>query len=176
MNARLLKRFAAVALLVGGAFVLLAGPRLVAEQDDRDEGEPGKLAGTWNVTLRFHDCAAACSCPGIPLPALQMYVRDGSILEVGGGNSVVRGPGLGSWEHLGHHQFVARFKFFVFNSDGSRKGSEEVTSHIDLTGPDAFEAAATFELFDAMGNKTAEGCPINETATRFGQTLGREED
>ncbi len=169
MNSRLLKRFAAVALLVGGAFALLAGQRLVAEQDDRGEGEREhkRLAGTWNVTLQFHDCPTECSCPGIPLPALHMYLRDRSILEVGGGNSLVRGPGLGSWEHVGHHQFVAHFKFFIFNSDGSRKGSEEVTSHIDLTDPNAFEANATFDLFDAMGNKTAEGCPINEIATRF---------
>lgn len=47
-----------------------------------------------------------------------------------------------------------------------RTASEEVTSHIDLTGPNAFEATATFDLFDNAGNKTNDGqvCNIHETA------------
>ncbi len=154
-------------IALAAMLMLVVGQRPVIGQDERDEGGRGKLAGTWNVTLQFHDCSPACSCPGIPLPALQMYERDRSILEVGGANSLVRGPGLGSWEHVGHHQFAARFKFFIFNLDGSRKGSEEITSNIELTDPDAFEANATFDLFDPMGNKIAEGCPIKETGTRF---------
>jgi hypothetical protein len=50
-----------------------------------------------------------------------------------------------------------------------RTGSEEVTSHIDLTGPNTFEATATFDLFNAAGSKTNDGqvCHINETGTRF---------
>jgi hypothetical protein len=44
-----------------------------------------------------------------------------------------------------------------------------VTSHIHLTGLDAFEATATFDLFDATGNRTSpeEGCTINLKALRF---------
>jgi hypothetical protein len=42
-----------------------------------------------------------------------------------------------------------------------------VTSHIDLSGPDAFEAAAEFDLFDPTGNLTGQGCPINETGARL---------
>jgi len=62
----------------------------------------------------------------------------------------LRGPGLGSWERLGHHQFEAHFKFFLFNPNFSPRGSDEVTSHIHLTGPDAFEATATsiFSMLD----------------------------
>jgi hypothetical protein len=160
-------------IALAAMLTLLVGQRPVVGQDDRGEGERRILAGTWNVTLKFPD-AAPCSGPGgvpnIPIPALQTYLKGGSILEVPGG-FLFRGPGVGSWEHaehLGHHQFVARFKFFLFNSDGSRRGSEVVTSHIDLTGPNAFEAKATFDLFDAAGNPTAaQGCHINETATRF---------
>ncbi len=48
-----------------------------------------------------------------------------------------------------------------------RTGSEEVTSQISLTGPNAFEASASFDLFDAAGEIIGQGFVINETATRF---------
>jgi hypothetical protein len=156
---------------------LLVGQGLVFGHDDGDRTAPRTLEGTWNVTLRFPVCdppttVPFCSCPGgtpnIPISGLHMYLKHGSFLEVPGG-SLFRGPGLGSWERLGHNQFEARFKFFLFNTDGSRGGNEEVTNHIHLTGHDAFEATATFDLFDATGNRLSpeEGCTINETATRF---------
>jgi hypothetical protein len=151
---------------------LLVGQGLVFGRDDGDRTEPRKLEGTWNVTLRFPVCSSQCPCPGgtpnIPIPALHQYLKHGSFREASGG-SPLRGPGLGSWEPIGHHQFEARYKFFLFNADFSRRGNEEVTSHIHLTGPEAFEATATFDLFDATGDKTSpeEGCTINETATRF---------
>jgi hypothetical protein len=134
--------------------------------------DPTTLEGTWDVTLRFPEstCTAPCSCPGntpnLPIPALHQYQRHGALLEVSGG-SPLRGPGVGSWERFDRHEFVARFKFFFFNPDGSRRGSEEVTSQIRLTGPDEFTATASFDLFDAAGKLTAQGCVINITATRF---------
>lgn len=181
MNSRLLKRFGTVALLVfAGALMLLIGHGPAVGKDD--EGVHRRLAGTWNVTLKFPVCSAACPCPGgvpnIPIPVLQTYLRDESLVEVGG-SILFRGPSLGSWEHLGHHQFVARSKFFVFKSDGSGgpAANEVVTSHINVTGPDTFNAAATFDLFTPSGMVIAQGCAINETATRFaGPAEGDDKD
>ncbi len=130
----------------------------------------GRLVGTWNVTLKFPTCSATCPCPGgvpnIPVPALHSYQAHGSFLEIAGG-TLLRGPGAGSWEHTDDHKFGARFKFFLFNPDGTRRGSEEVKNEIELTGPDTFEASATFDLFDAAGNVIGQGCAIDESATRF---------
>jgi hypothetical protein len=135
-----------------------------------EEAELNPLVGTWDVTAKFPICDAICTCPGgvpdIPIPALHQYQRHGALLEIGGG-SPFRGPAVGAWEPDGDDQFVARYKFFLFNPDGSRRGSEEVTNHIRLTGPDAFTATATFDLFDTAGELTAQGCLINATATRF---------
>jgi hypothetical protein len=141
-----------------------------------DQGESGagaqkrKLQGTWNVTLRFPVCNASCPCPGgvpnIPVPTLNTYLKDGTMLVALGG-SLFSGPGQGSWEHIDPHQFNARFKFFLFTPSGTLRGSEEVQKNIFLTGPDTFEAISTFDLFDIAGNPTAQGCTINETATRF---------
>jgi len=156
------KTFFSVASVV---VLALSFGQTVAGQDGN-----GKLAGTWNVTLKFPTCSATCPCPGgvpnIPVPALQTFLSHGSIVEIAGG-TLLRGPGVGSWQRTDDHKFAARFKFFLFNPDGTRKGSEEVTDEIDLTGPDTFEASATFDLFDAAGTVIGQGCAINETATRF---------
>lgn len=84
MNPKSWKRLYAVgALAFAGAFVLLAGQRPAAGQDNNGEGR--KLPGTWNVTLRFPECTTLCPCPGgvpdIPIPPLQTYSQDGSMLE-----------------------------------------------------------------------------------------------
>jgi hypothetical protein len=132
-----------------------------------------KLEGTWNITVRFDRCDASCPCPpGVttdtPVPGLHQYLKHGALLDAPGGG-LLRGPGLGSWERIGHNQFVARFTMFLFNPDFSRRGSNEATSHIHLTGPDAFEATVILDSFDATGNRTSpdEGCPVTLTATRF---------
>lgn len=170
MNSKVVKRFGVAALLFGGALAALAGGKPPAGQDD-DAG-PRRLVGSWNVILRFPVCSSQCPCPGgvpsIPIPALQTYLPGESMIEAGGG-SLFRGPGLGSWEHDGRHEFTAHFKFFVFKPDGTPRGNEVVTSHVDLTQRDAFDANATFDLFDLMGNKTTppQGCPITESGVRF---------
>ena len=157
------KAFFAVASMA--MLSLSFGPTAAAGQDGK-----GRLAGTWNVTLKFPTCSATCPCPGgvpnLPIPALQSFQRHGSIVEIGGG-SLLRGPGVGTWERTDDDRFTARFKFFIFNADGTRRGSEEITDDIELTGPDAFEANATFDLFDATGNLIGQGCAISESATRF---------
>ena len=72
------------------------------------------------------------------------------------------------WERFERNHYVARFKFFIFDpATGFRMGSEELTKDIRLTGPDTYEATTIYDLFDAAGNMTAQGCPINESAMRF---------
>jgi hypothetical protein len=162
------KWVAVLSISLATMILLLVGQKSVTGHDRDDHA---KLVGTWNATLKFPDCSV-CPCPGntpnIPIPALQTYFGDESILEVGGG-SLFRGPGLGSWERVGLHEFAGHFKFFIFKPDGTRSGSEEVTSQINVTGRDTFESSATFDLFDAVGNKKATGCAINETGTRLAE-------
>jgi hypothetical protein len=132
-----------------------------------------KLEGTWNVTLRFpeetcdrpnQECGP---CPGggpnIPIPTLNTFLKGGGMVWSGG--SLFVGPGQGFWERLGHNHFMARFKFLVFNPDGSRRASEELTKEISLTSSDTFEATTTYDYITAAG--TGTGCIINETAERF---------
>lgn len=169
MNSIWRKRLYTVGILaITGVAMLLVGQRKALGEVDTEGAR--KFPGTWNVTLMFPVCTPPCSCPGgvpnIPIPALHTYSSDGSILEAGG-FILFRGPGMGSWEYIGNGQFDSRFKFFVFKPDGTRAGSEVVTNHITLTGPDSFQANATFDFFNPAGSVVAQGCPINETATRL---------
>ena len=149
---------------------LLVGQDLVFGHDD-DSREPRTLEGTWNVTLLFppETCGRPeCGpCPGggpdIPIPTLNTFLKGGGMVWSGG--SLFVGPGQGFWELLGHNDFMARFKFLVFNPDGSRRASEELTKDIRITGPDRFEATTTYDYITAAG--TGEGCIINEIAERF---------
>lgn len=145
-------------------------PVLLFGQQGSEVGQDQKLQGTWNVTLKFPVCTASCTCPGgvpnIPIPALNTYLKDSTMLVALGG-SLFAGPGHGSWERIAYNTFRARFKFFIFNASGMRVASEVVTKTIALTGADAFLATSTFDLFDAAGNVTAQGCPIDEAGTRF---------
>jgi len=122
-----------------------------------------QITGTWIVTITFPVCSAECPCPpATSVPGLHRYLQDGSMLEVG--NPAARSTGLGAWEHIDHHQFVARFAFITAN--GSR---EDVTTYITLTAPDAFTSNSIFDLFGPTGNRISppDGCPREETATRF---------
>jgi hypothetical protein len=164
MQTRLFTRLPSLALAV--LFTLLVGS--VGADDS-------KLEGTWDVTLQFPEETCnrpECNCPGgtpnIPIPALNTFLRHGGMLWSGSALAVVTGQGV--WERLGHNHFMARFKFFIFNlTSGLSIGREELTKDIRLTGPDTFEATTTYDLFNvsAGGDPIAEGCIINETATRF---------
>jgi hypothetical protein len=128
-----------------------------------------KLAGTWEVAVTFpqETCdRLECKCTAGTFQTLNTFLKDGAMVWSGG--NLRAGTGQGAWKSLGHHSFMARFKFSMFDfSTGGRTGSEEVTKGITLTGPDTFEAPTTYDLFDAAGGITAQGCSINETATRF---------
>ena len=126
-----------LALLVGLAPVFVHG------------AEHGKLEGTWNVSLTFvADPVTGCTGQG-PIPTLNTFLKGGGMLFSGG--SLFAGPGQGRGSALETVHFTARFKFLLFNPDGSRRGSEELTKDVHLTGPDTFEAITTFDFFDARG-------------------------
>jgi hypothetical protein len=170
MKIRLLTQIPGMTLAV--LLTLLVGQDLVFGHDD-DCREPSKLEGTWDVTLRFPKDTCnnpACGgCPGgrpeIPIPNLNTFLKGGGMVWSGG--SLYVGPGQGFWECLGHNHFIARFKFLLFNPDGSRRGSEELTKEIRLKSSERFEATTTFDFLDTAGNAIGRGCKINETAERF---------
>ena len=156
-------------LALAGMLTLLVGQGFA--QDASVRVAQRILPGTWDVILRFpaESCTAPCTCPGntpnLPIPTVNTFLRDGAMLFAGA--TFLVGPGHGHWERLGRNRFVVRYKHAYLRPDGSLRGSVIATKTLRFTDPDTFEGTVTADLFDAAGNMTAQGCPVNETATRF---------
>ena len=127
-----------------------------------------KLEGTWDVTLQFTGGSPGCPSSDMRFPTLNTFLKDGGMLFSSGGR-LFTGAGQGLWERLGHNHFMARFKFFLFNGDGSLRGYEDLTKDpILLTGLDTFIATTTYHLhLEGPPPVDVYGCTIDETATRF---------
>src|SRR5258705_5517195 len=85
-----------LALMVSAMITTLLIGTSAQSIQTNDQGGSGegaqdrKLQGTWNVTLRFPVCSASCPCPGgvpnIPIPTLNTYLKDGTMLVTLGGS------------------------------------------------------------------------------------------
>lgn len=178
MKRRTLKTMCGVALALMLALTLTQ--IWVSAQEDaqdtadgqRQEEAPGhsararKIEGVWDARVTIRRCDTGD--PIINLRAMNMFIRGGTLTETGAGASpTLRGPGLGTWQHLGGRHYISVFRFFRFNPDGSFAGTQKVTRTIDLSrDANEFTATASFEVFDANDGFIRAGC-ATETATRL---------
>jgi hypothetical protein len=76
------------------------------------------------------------------------------------------GPAFGRWKYLGRRRYIAVFRFFRYNPDGSFAGVQRVTRNITLSRDgDHFTGTISFETFDANDTLIGTGCST-ETAKR----------
>lgn len=116
-----------------------------------------KIEGVWDVLVSRRDCQTGHPSPTPPNRVMNMFIRGGTLMETGG-RPTTRGPGLGTWQHLGGRRYSAVFRFFRFNTDGSSAGSRKVTRTIELSrDANEFTATASDELFDADDNLIQTG-------------------
>lgn len=126
-----------------------------------------QLTGVWNVNVTLRNCVSGDPIRP-PFPAMNQFGIDGSESEVGAGTPPSgRYPSFGTWRYIGLHKFDSKFSFFLFNTDGSYAGTQEVTRTITL-GNDAnqFTSTAAVSIYDPQHNLRKTGC-ATETATRF---------
>src|SRR5262245_19517389 len=131
------------------------------------KADGSKLEGTWDVILKWPEatCArTACNCPGgvpnIPITTLNTFLKGGGM--VWSATTFLVGPGQGAWQRIDHHQFEARFKFYIFDlATGFATLYEEVTQDIHLTGRDTYTGTMTYDLFNAAGDLLVQGCAVN---------------
>ncbi len=142
------------------------------DTDDQEESRGNsqrakKIEGVWDVRVTRRDCQTGAPSPMPPNRVMNMFIRGGTLLETSRGVPTSRGPGLGTWQHLGGRSYSAVFRFFRFNTDGSAAGSRKVTRTIELSrDANEFTATASDELLDANDNLIQTGC-ATETATRL---------
>ncbi len=179
MTTRTFRAIFGVALALVLAFTLTqtwvsaqedAQEREGVELPDESHGERSvrarRIEGVWDARVTIRRCDTGD--PIINLRAMNMFIRGGTLTETGAGASpTLRGPGLGTWQHLGGRHYISVFRFFRFNPDGSFAGTQKVTRTIDLSrDANEFTATASFEVFDANDGFIRAGC-ATETATRL---------
>jgi hypothetical protein len=135
----------------------LAGSLLPAQ-------ERSGLEGVWDVSVTVTNCQTGAHIRTVR--ALQMFRRDGSILETA--NTALRGISEGSWSPAGWLMYNASYWFFRYTlPSGTFASIAKVKDMITLNlDGDRFTSSGTVEDFDANGNLISTGC-FTHTANRL---------
>ena len=133
---------ALVTLVAAGAAIVPAGTA------SNQQSSGNQLAGTWVGTV-------IRPAPLPPVTSLQVYTRNGSIIEWGDDASGAgRSAQFGSWERIGGRLYAASGTFFRFNpATGAKVGSMTIDRTLRLSDDgQSFTAVARVLTLDLSGN------------------------
>ncbi len=129
----------------------------------RDLGQA--LEGSWDVQVTVFNCQTGAVLR--TFPAMNTYMRGGTMQEFGIGSGLLRGPGHGVWSNQSGRRFSSDFQFFRFNADGTFAGKQINRRQIEVSRfRNTYTGTATVEIFNPAGVLIATGC-ATESATRF---------
>ena len=152
------KSLGAVALIVLTATMAI-GASSSAGASTRHTGN--KMAGAWIVHV-------VPPAPRAPVTSLQVYTRDGSVIESGNDGSASRSPAYGTWEHIEGRLYANTTVFFRFDpATGASIGSMKISRTIRLA-PDgqSFALVARANVLDVNGNVLGS-FPVTGTGQRM---------
>ena len=148
-------------LAIAGALILPLGRGTLAHSVD--EGEEGRLQGTWHLTVTLHNCQTGA--PLLTFPSLLTFASGQTLVEVTLQSRVhawaadTRPRDLSRTE--GHTFSATSDAFILFPSastpPGFRRGVQRITQTIQVNG-DNFVANASTQFFDANGTQYDAGC------------------
>lgn len=133
-------------------------------------GNERDLEGAWNFQVTLRNCQTGAALRP-PFPAMNTFMRGGTMQEFGIGSGLLRSPGHGIWTY-NSGSYTNTLQFFRFNADGTYAGTQKVRREIELSrfGNPLFgsnlTATSTVEIFNPNGVLIATGC-ATETATRL---------
>lgn len=141
------KWLAAVAGLVGVAFLALTIPAQKAQADNSNKWNGFTLAGSWVTKVGV--------APGPTFTALETFTEGGGSVETNNGpGSGPLAPAIGTWVRTGHGAFLATFWRQRFDSNGNFEGNLRVRRAIALEkSGDEFTGRDNVDLFDPAGNR-----------------------
>jgi len=120
------------------------------------------IEGVWDASVTIRQCDT-----GDPIGSarsMSMFNRGRTLTETS--NSFFRGPGLGTWAHVGGRSYTTTWKLFRFSADGSYAGSTRVTRNLELSdSADEFTSTAVGEVFNTADELVFTFCGT-EQATR----------
>ena len=151
MNTWLGKR----ALPVAIALLPLSGtqiPALAQSTQQQGQQEQQGIEGVWDVRITFVRCDTG-TATGTGPRAMIMYSDRGGLTSVSANSR--QSASVGSWHHVRERNYSAVDRSFLFNADGSFRGSEAITRDIELSrDADEYRATATSEAFDPTDHLT----------------------
>jgi hypothetical protein len=144
---------------IGLIAVALAATGAISASAANDDSSANHLVGSWQLTVD-----RGPTLP--PVKGLTTYTSDGTL--IGTGNTVLRGPAHGVWEHVSGRTYADTHIFFRFDSTGTLLGFQKIRETVELTQDgDSYTAVAISDQFDPSGNLTASGLRATITATRI---------
>ena len=132
----------------------LAGSSPLAD----DEGRGSRaIEGTWNVLVTIRNCETGA--PVATFKAMNIFIQGGSVIDTNAAPTATRGPGFGSWEFVGDHDFRSTLRFYIYNPDGSFAGVRRLAQVYSMGADNnSWESTVAITVFDAAGNMIATAC------------------
>jgi len=163
MNSWLAKGTLAVAIALptlNGTQIPVLGQSMQQQREQEQQG----IEGVWDVRITFVRCDTGAAI-GTGPRAMIMYIDGGGLTSVSTNSR--QSASVGTWHHLRERSYTAVDRIFLFNADGSFRGSEAITRDIELSRDgDEYTATATSEAFEPADNLISTGCSTS-TATRL---------
>jgi hypothetical protein len=122
------------------------------------------IEGVWDAQVTIRNCQTGIAGP--TFRAMDLFVRGGAVVDTNSAPPSTRGPGFGSWEHLGGRSFTSTLRFFLYNPDGSFAGVRRIAQDIQLNEA-ADGWASTVNITVTAANGTVTNACATATATRF---------
>jgi hypothetical protein len=131
------------------------------------QGDNGNsIVGTWVSEVTIRNCQTSAILANVK--ALNTFNQGGTMMEAGGGNSITRGPGHGTWDRIRGNQYRSVFMFFRFNPDGTYAGFQKVRRLHTLNDGETLTTTAAFDNYNAAGVLLSSLC-ATETAVRLSE-------
>jgi hypothetical protein len=159
----------AIRILALGLTVGLTLTQISLQAQSREQGdgpnaaavETGRgaraIEGTWNVVVTLRNCTTGA--PLATFKAMDLFIQGGSMVDTNAAPPSTRGPGFGSWQYAGEHQFTAVLRFFLYNTDGTFAGTRRIAQDITIADDNnSWESTVGTIVFDPAGNPVATGC------------------
>lgn len=139
----------------------------VAASEDQTSTRARRLEGVWDSQVKFVNPQTGATL--LAFRGLSMYIQGGAVNATNTIPNAPRtiGPSVGHWEYLGGKKYLVRFRFFLFNPDGSLAGSQRVTRTLTLnSGARAFTGVVATEVLDPNDNVVLQLDGGTETSVR----------
>ena len=123
------------------------------------------IEGVWEAVATRRDCTTGAVTG--TFRGAQVMHRGGTLSDTNAAPTTPRGPGMGIWSRNADGTYAVKFRFYIYNADGTWGGTAVVTSKRMLNADATmYDGETTSEVFDTAGNVFARTC-VSDVGTKF---------